>query len=238
LNGSELTCPGGYGGVPQYRRARQARSNLLEQLQPFSAQAVLKLHEAGGIAAGTRKTIDEAGTDWVGDTHEHDGDCARCLQQRRHGRGAGSQNDVRGELHQFRCVSANAVGIAYGPAIIDPQIPVVAPAQLPQHVQESRHPTLHVWIVWGVATCNHTYPSHPVALLRARRERPRGRGAADQGDELPPFHSITSSARASSVAGISRPSILAVTALMTNSNLLDCTTGRSAGLASLRMRPA
>jgi hypothetical protein len=48
---------------------------------------------------------------------------------------------------------------------------------------------------------------------------------------LAPFHSITSSARASSVGGISRPSILAVWALMTNSNLVDCSTGRSAGLA-------
>jgi hypothetical protein len=38
-------------------------------------------------------------------------------------------------------------------------------------------------------------------LLRMRRERPRGRRAAEQRDELPPFHSITSSARASSVEG-------------------------------------
>ena len=42
--------------------------------------------------------------------------------------------------------------------------------------------------------------------------------------------------RAASAAR-SRPSILAVWALMTSSNLLDCTTGRSAGLAPLRMRP-
>jgi MFS superfamily sulfate permease-like transporter len=35
----------------------------------------------------------------------------------------------------------------------------------------------------------------------------------------------------------SRPSILAVWALMTSSNLLDCTTGRSVGFAPLRMRP-
>ena len=42
----------------------------------------------------------------------------------------------------------------------------------------------------------------------------------------------------SSVSGTVRPSILAVSALMTSSNLVDCTTGRSAGLAPLRMRPA
>jgi len=55
---------------------------------------------------------------------------------------------------------------------------------------------------------------------------------------LPSHHSITSSARASSVGGTSRPSVLAVLRLMTNSNLVDCTTGRSAGLSPLRMRPA
>src|SRR5262249_3069076 len=52
------------------------------------------------------------------------------------------------------------------------------------------------------------------------------------------FHSITSSARASSVAGTSRPSNLAVCRLMTSSNLVACTVGKSPGLAPLRMRPA
>jgi hypothetical protein len=51
------------------------------------------------------------------------------------------------------------------------------------------------------------------------------------------LYSITSSATESSDGGTVRPSILAVIALMTSSNLLDCTTGRSAGLAPLRMRP-
>jgi len=40
---------------------------------------------------------------------------------------------------------------------------------------------------------------HPLALLRARRERPRRRAAAEQHDEVAPSHLITSSARASSV---------------------------------------
>jgi hypothetical protein len=51
----------------------------------------------------------------------------------------------------------------------------------------------------------------------------------------PPHHSITSSARASSVGGTSRPSALAVCRLMTNSNFVDWITGRSAGLAPLRI---
>ena len=50
-------------------------------------------------------------------------------------------------------------------------------------------------------------------------------------------YSMTSSAATSSVAGASSPSILAVSALMTSSNLVACTTGKSAGLTPLRMRP-
>src|SRR5438128_8385674 len=51
----------------------------------------------------------------------------------------------------------------------------------------------------------------------------------------PPHHSITSSARASSVGGTSRPSALAVLRLITSSNVVGCSTGRSAGLAPLRI---
>src|SRR5206468_12480457 len=48
-------------------------------------------------------------------------------------------------------------------------------------------------------------------------------------------HSITSSARARIAGAIVRPSALAVFRLMTNSNLVGCCTGRSAGLAPLRI---
>src|SRR6476660_6510453 len=80
----------------------------------------------------------------------------------------------------------------------------------------------------------------PVIPFLRRRAYPmkRGERTTEQRDEIAPLHSITSSAMESSDGGTVRPSILAVTALMTSSNLLDCTTGRSAGLASLRMRPA
>jgi hypothetical protein len=47
-----------------------------------------------------------------------------------------------------------------------------------------------------------------------------------------------SSAATLSIRGMSSPSALAVLRLMTNSNLVDCCTGRSAGLAvPLRMVP-
>src|SRR5262245_63492735 len=71
-------------------------------------------------------------------------------------------------------------------------------------------------------------------LLRVRRERPCCR-AAEQRDERAAPHSITSSAMASRPGGMVRPSALAVLRLITNSNLVDCTTGKSAGFAPLRI---
>src|SRR5262249_9687694 len=49
-------------------------------------------------------------------------------------------------------------------------------------------------------------------------------------------HSITSSARASTVAGISRPSAFAVLRLTTSSYLVGACTGKSDGFSPLRMR--
>src|SRR5262245_10071884 len=66
-------------------------------------------------------------------------------------------------------------------------------------------------------------------LLRARRR-------AEQRDEHAAPHSITSSARASRVAGTSRPRALAVLRLMTSSYLVGACTGRSAGFSPRRMR--
>jgi len=71
-------------------------------------------------------------------------------------------------------------------------------------------------------------------LLRTRRERPRCR-AAQQRDDFAAFHSITSSARESRVGGTSRPSALAAFRLITSSNLVGCSTGRSPGFAPLRI---
>jgi hypothetical protein len=50
------------------------------------------------------------------------------------------------------------------------------------------------------------------------------------------IHSMSASARCCMPVGTSRPSAFAVLRLMTRSNLVDACTGRSAGLAPLRIR--
>src|SRR5262249_2046223 len=79
---------------------------------------------------------------------------------------------------------------------------------------------------------------HPLGLLRARRERPCRRRAAEQRDEVAARHSITCSARAISIGGTVRASALAALRLMNRSNLVGCWTGNSAGLGPLTIRPA
>jgi hypothetical protein len=74
----------------------------------------------------------------------------------------------------------------------------------------------------------------PHRVVRPSSRRPK---TCTEPDISQPHHSITSSARASSVGGTSVPSVLAVCKLMTNSNLVGLRTGRSAGLSPLRIRP-
>src|SRR5262249_1965152 len=65
--------------------------------------------------------------------------------------------------------------------------------------------------------------AYPVVSFLRRRAYTKKHGdrAPEQRHELAALHSITSSARASSVGGISRPIARAVGRLMTNSNLVD-----------------
>src|SRR5262249_19783529 len=118
----------------------------------------------------------------------------------------------------------------------DPRVAADDPAELRQCLHEYRDAFLASFLVRNASERRNA--SYALALLRARRERPRGCRAAKQRDERAPLHSITSSARAMSAGDTVRPSILAVSWFMTISNFVDCTTGSSAGLAPLRIRPA
>ena len=106
LNDAELGRAGGYVGVPKDRHSCHAGCDLLEQLQPFSADAVFEKHETGGVAARPRQTVDEPAGNWIGDDREHDWHGARRLQQRPYGRGP-----------RFAKISPGSPGPAMGPKL-------------------------------------------------------------------------------------------------------------------------
>src|SRR5262249_36369530 len=127
-----------------------------------------------------------------------------------------------------------AVNVARSPVIVHLDVASFRPTQALQRLAERCNARLCLRIALGKAH-QHADPPHPVGLLRARRERPRRR-TTEQRDEVALVHSITSSARASTVAGTSRPSAFAVFRLITSSYLVGACTGRSAGFSPFKMR--
>src|SRR5262249_48369584 len=220
LQRAPLAGPRGYRGIPNDGRSRHARRDLFEQFEPFRANTVFEYGKTSDVAARSRQAIDEASADRIRRLREYDRHAARRLQQRRYDRAASSQDDVWRQRDQFRRIFAKAVGIAGPPARVNLQVAALGPAQLLQALQERRNAGLTLWIVGHGH--EHGDPPHSLALLRARCKRPRGSRTAEQRDELAPSHSITSSARASSIAGTTRPSAFAVLRLMISSNLVGC----------------
>ena len=177
-----------------------------------------------------------AGTNRIDDIHEHDRHTARGIDHRLHRRYSVDKDDIGLERKQVRRTPAHLRVVCRPHAVFDPDVAANGPAPFPQSLMERRHPGLPFGIVRGQGA-KHSDAPHPFALLPARGERPCGCRAADKRDELAALdHSITSSARASSVGGISTPRAFAVLRLITSSYLVGACTGRSAGFSPLRMR--
>src|SRR4051812_16271928 len=87
------------------------------------------------------------------------------------------------------------------------------------------------------------YASQPLSPVATQHSLPSGRYSLlgpdfhrlDRASFAWRTHSITSSARASNVGGGDRSSALVVFRLMISSNLIGCSTGRSAGFAPLKI---
>src|SRR5262249_25752565 len=124
-----------------------------------------------------------------------------------------------------------------------PDVATLYPSELLQSLAYHCNADVRLDIIPGDASEQGDPPHAPVLLCPYRQRPRRRRGATKEREEGTAVHrasghSITSSVMASSCGGTVRPSRRAVSALMTSSNLLDCTTGRSAGFVPLRMRPA
>jgi hypothetical protein len=139
------------------------------------------------VAAGPRQAGDVAGADRVGHLEKDDGYVARGHQQRPEDRCACRQNGFRGERQQFRRVPRVLLKLAFAPAVIDLQIASNIPAQFAEALQERGVAGLRLNFVRRLGA-EHADAPHLRALLPMCRERPRSRRAAEQRDELAPFH--------------------------------------------------
>src|SRR5215472_5092013 len=181
--------------------------------------------DTGDIAARPVETGNEAELNRVAAACEDDRD----RRSRRLGydcrRGVVHSDHRYLTAHQISCEVGQSVGLVLRPAILDRHILTLDVAGFTKALAECSQ---KVCTIGRPRDAEESHDRHR-RLLRARRERPGGGRAADERDELAPLHSITASARASSVGGISRPSALAVVRLITRSNLVGCSTGMSAG---------
>src|SRR5262249_34711077 len=219
----------------QDRNAGHARGELFEQFKPFHAEAEFAARETGNIPARLCQSCDKAGANRIGSGSEDDWHVLARLLKRLYGDIPTSQHCVRRERNQFGRIFAHAHGVAQWPTILDSYIAAVGPTQLLQALDECGQPGKTFGIIRCEPAQENADPPHALRL-GARRDRPRHRRAAEQRDELaPPDHSMTSSARASNVCEMVRPSALAVLRLITSSNLVGCCTGRSEGLKPLRI---
>src|SRR5215813_14171073 len=225
---------GGIAGIGHDRQMAQTGDNLAQEFEPLAGKIGGLGRQAGDVAARSRQAWYEAGADRIVRRREHDRDnrchllCCKHRPSHRYDHIDLESDELSGNL-------AEALGTSLRPTILDRQGATLDPAEFAQSLNKGGDPCTP-----GRRRSRSKEPNdrHLRWLLRARRERPRRRHA-EQGDEgAPQHHSITSSAMARSEGGTERPSIVAIWALMISSNLLDCTTGKSAGFAPLRMRPA
>src|SRR5262245_60547106 len=159
-----------------------------------------KESETREVSARARETGNEAGRDRVVATGEDD----RCRGGSAFRRMCSkvpaacryqvdpAGNDLRGQRRQ-------AIVMALSPAVLDLHVLALDITGVLEALPESGHVCCKGSWRPAAEIANHRH-----RLLRARRERPRCR-ATEQRDELAAPHSITSSARASNVGGISRP---------------------------------
>src|SRR6516225_2193332 len=135
---------------------------------------------------------------------------------------------------QFLREYRKLIKISAGKAIIDVNGAALDPSQSREAIAESSKLRLRPWIVRRHAH-KYTDPPRRRRLLRARYQRPCRRTASNR-DELPPLHSITSSARASSEGGTVRPRAFAVLRFIASSYFVGACTGRSAGFSPFKIR--
>src|SRR5215469_11477030 len=145
------------------------------------------------------------------------------------------RNDHIGlRAHQSCCVGSNAIHVVGSPMLVEFDITALDPSRFSQCITQSLDMSSVLGVVLGIGHQN-AHSAHRLGLLRARRQRPYRRRAADERDELTPLHSTTRSARAMTVGGTVMPSPLATVRLMLSSNVVGCCIGRSEGFAPLRI---
>src|SRR5262249_17529259 len=157
--------------------------------------------------------------DGVADSAHHDGYRCGGLLRREHGVGPPSKYDIYVEADELVRQLGKPLVVPLGVAVLEANV-------LALNIPEIMYsPSKRCDWRPGLDRKDTDRDYFPL-LLSTCGERPSNR-TADQSDELATLHSITCSAPASRILGITMPRAFAVLRLMTSSNFVGACTGRS-----------
>src|SRR6516164_3191082 len=124
-----------------------ARSDLLEQCQPFAAHRGFPIAEPGCVAAGTCQAPDNARVNRIADARKYNWNGSRLPLQFLHDWRARRPQQVSVRRHKFCCRRPNTIDTAAGdPAKFDTKIAPFRPTELAQTQHQSREAGLRYWI--------------------------------------------------------------------------------------------
>jgi hypothetical protein len=173
----------GIGRVHQHGYSLCRRHQLVQKLHALSHQLGGEEVDAGDIAAGSIEAGYEPLLHRVATHGENDGDRGgRCLGRERRGRAARCDDHAHFAPHEIGGQFGEPPVLALRPVELERDVLVDVVAALGEAFAESGHLRRPLGGRAGVDEADHRHRR----LLRARRERPRDRRAADERDELAP----------------------------------------------------
>src|SRR5262249_15364487 len=170
-------------GVEDDRYPANPGSGLFEQLQPFAPDRRLRTAEASNVSFRAGDVLDQASGGWVTAASEDDWDALRLPLRCARRCGPSSDNHIRCQRYKLRRRTLHPILISSANATLNLQVTTFDPPEVGQPPEGARGDCPFV-----IAVKPPNQP-HAAVLLRPRRERPRGCGAAERSYHFPPSDS-------------------------------------------------
>jgi len=170
------------GWIEQHGDERGGRNDLAQQPEPLRAENVNQQGDSSDITTGPVVARHQTQFDGILAASENDRDGCRGRLRRQRGRGATGTNHCDPSAYKLACESRQSIHLTFRPAVFDADIAVLDVTGLTQALVECGHGTRPRGGRCAVEKTDHRHRR----LLRARRERPRRRRAAEEADELAP----------------------------------------------------
>src|SRR5262245_709885 len=188
LNLVQLLHNGGIADIDEDRQSAERWDSLAQKFESLGSDFSVLARQAREVATRSPQTRDQTVADRVCRPREDDWD-ERCRPLCGYGcRGSRRKNDIDLEPNELGRELGVTLAASLRPTILEREGAAFNPAELAQSLSKSR---ARKALVSRRPRANKT-DDWQLRLLRARRQRPPGRCAAKQSDELAPPHELPS----------------------------------------------